>query len=201
MVYAQYSEGSLPGRVNGLVSTCSADDFTVSYTNPQTGVDSFDSECKQLAAQGAIPNSPIQELLAYEVGLKSTLLDGRMSLTAAAYFWEWNGKPAGVSVTCFRDADDPADRDGIPNAAPNSLGASISGNSEMYGLELETGFRFTDNWDANLNMAWSETEYTSFFSGSMIKQLGTTNLKGNEEPYYPNFMANFITTYQHQLIG
>ena len=201
LLYGQYSEGSLPGRVNGLVSTCSPDDFLVPYTNPQTGQQSTASECAQLAAQGAIPNSPTQELKAYEIGLKKTMLDGRMTLNAAAYFWEWDGKPASVSVTYFRDADNPADRDGIPNAAPNSLGANIAGNSEMYGLELETGFRFTDNWDASLNLAWSETEFTSFFIGGFVKLIGTTNVKGNEEPYYPNFMANFATTYQDQLNG
>lgn len=203
MVYGQYSQGSLPGRVNGLVVICSPDEFLVPWTNPSTGETGTASECDQLAAQGGVPSTPVQELNAYEIGLKQTLLDGRMNLNVAAFFWDWDNKPAGVSFQYFRDAPgtDAFDRDGIPNALPNSLGATIGGSSEMYGVEVETFFQVNDNWNVNFNFSWAETEFTEFFLGGFEQLIGTTNLKGNEEPRYPKFMANFSTTYTDQLNG
>ena len=203
MLYGQFSQGSLPGRINGVVTICSPDEFTTPWFNPTTGATGTASECAQLAAQGAVPSTPVQELNAFEVGLKQTLLDGRLSLNLVGYVWEWKNKPANVSVQYFRDSPtgNVDDRDGIPNALPNSLGANISGSSDMYGVELESVYRINDNWDVSFNASWSETEFTEFFIGSLEQVIGTTNVKGNEEPRYPNWMANFSASYRDQLNG
>jgi iron complex outermembrane receptor protein len=200
-IYGQYSQGSLPGIVNGLVAICSPDDFLVPYISPITGQPSTDSECKQLAAQGAPSSTEVQELDAFEVGIKRTFADGRASLSAAAYYWEWVGKQSSATVTWVRDADTVEDRDGIPNAFPNTLGVVVSGSSEMYGLDVEGSYVFSDNWSADLALGWVETEWTDFLDRSIIQLTGTSNQKGNEEPIVPNFAGSLTVTYQNQLSG
>jgi len=201
-IYAQYSQGALPGRVNGNITTCSPDAFTQPYEDPlNPGSFITLSECDQLARQGGVPFTDVQELDAFEIGLKKDLFDGRVNFSAAAYYWDWSAKPSSLSITWVRDADDPADRDGIPNDFPNTLGATVAGSSDMYGVDLESAFLLTDNWSANLTLSWVETEFTAFSSGSRAQITGTSNLKGNEEPFVPNFSGSLSTTYTAQLNG
>jgi outer membrane receptor protein involved in Fe transport len=122
-----------------------------------------------------------------------------VNLTAAAYFWDWTAKPSGIVLTWVRDADNPEDRDGIPNTFANSQTSTVAGSSEMYGLDLESAFQFTDNWSATLNLSWTETEFTEFSAGNKVQLTGTRNQKGNEESQVPNFKGGFSTTYNRQL--
>jgi iron complex outermembrane receptor protein len=201
-IYGQFSKGSLPGRVNGLITTCSPDPFLVPYEDPlNPGTLITLSECEQMARQGGLPFTEVQELDAFEVGIKKSLADGRVNLTAAAYFWDWTAKPSSIILTWVRDADNPEDRDGIPNAFANSQMSTVAGSSEMYGLDLESAFRFTDNWSATLNLSWTETELTELSNGNQAQLTGTSNLKGNEEQSVPKFKGGFSTTYNRQLNG
>ena len=72
----------------------------------------------------------------------------------------------------------PADRDRIPNVAPNTLGVTVSGSSELWGVEFESSAILTDGWDATLNVAWSDNQYTEFTSTSYVGIIGTTNCQG-----------------------
>ena len=201
-LYAQVSRGSLPGRVNGNIVTCSPDAFIQPYEDPlNPGTFITLSECDQLARQGGLPFTDVQELDAFEIGLKKGLADGRINISAAAYYWDWTAKPSSLSLTWVRDADNPADRDGIPNAFPNTLGATVAGSSDMYGIDLESAFQLTDNWSATLTLGWVETEFKSFSSGSRAQLTGTSNQKGNEEAWVPNFSGSLSTTYTGQLNG
>ena len=201
-IYGQYSQGSLPGIVNGLVAICSPDEFLTPYPDPLNPAQMITlSECDQLARQGAPSSTEVQELDAFEVGIKRTFADGRASLSAAAYYWEWVGKQSNATVTWVRDADTVADRDRQPNAFPNTLSVVVSGGSEMYGLDLEGSYQFNDNWSADLVLSWVDTEWTDFLDRSLLQLTGTPNQKGNEEPIVPNFSGSFTATYQDQLTG
>lgn len=198
-LYGQYSLGTLPGQVNSGVLICSPDDFLVPYEDPYNpGSFIVLSECGQYARQGAAQFTEVQDLDAWEIGLKKKFLGGRLSLSAAAYYWEWSGKPSGISISLVRDASNPADRDGIPNPFPNAVGAAVNGSSKMKGIELEGGYLITDRWEANFAFNYTDTEWTEFSSGSLFQVTGTRNQKGNEEPWVPKLKGSLSTTYARE---
>lgn len=202
-LYAQFSQGVLPGTTNGLVAICSDDTFLVPYTSPVTGQQSTASECDQLAAQlpggEAAGSTPAQKLNSYEIGWKQSLMDSRLRFNAAAYYYKWKNVPSGLSVSYVRDAEDPALRDRIPNTFANSLAVSVSGSQELYGLEVETGFAITENWDAQFNVSWQQNKWTEFSNRSTVQQTGLTNMDGLEATRYPEWQANLSTTYTDRL--
>ena len=201
-LYAQFSQGALPGRVNGLVATCSPDAFLLPFDDPlNPGTDITLSECDQLARQGAIGSTEVQELDAIEVGLKKILLDGRLSLNLSAYIWDWKNKPSGISVSWVRDAENIGDRDRLPPDPyfANSLGVTVGGSSEMKGAEIEASFLITDNWSVSGNISWTDTEWTDFTYETMLTIVGTSDMAGNQEPTVPKWQGSLSSTYTDQL--
>jgi len=202
-LYVQASRGILPGVTNGLVATCSPNAFTVPYIDPFTGQPSTASECDQFASQTPggelLGTTPAQKLDALETGWKQRLMDGRIQFNAAVYYYKWKNVPFPLTVTFFRDDEDPALRDGIPNAFANTLGISVSGSQELYGLEVESGIAITENWDAQLNFSYQKNEWTEFLNRSTVQSTGLTNMKGLSATRYPKWQANLTTTYQDEL--
>ena len=76
---------------------------------------------------------------------------------------------------------------------------TVSGSSELWGVEFESSAILTDGWDATLNVAWSDNQYTEFTSTSYVGIIGTTNFKGRNVPRYPKWMANLSSTYTQPL--
>lgn len=202
-LYLQLSRGILPGATNGLVATCSNDEFLTPYTNPLTGELSTASECDQLAGQlepdQFAGSTPAQQLDAVEVGLKQSLFDGRLRLNAAGYYNKWKNVVFPLTVVWVRDDEDPALRDRIPNATSNSLGVNTSGTQELYGLEIESALAITENWNAQLNVSWQKNKWIEFQNRSSVQQTGLVNMAGLSSTRYPEWMANMTTTYQAEL--
>lgn len=204
-IYGQYSVGALPGVTNGQVASCSEDAFLVPYISPYTGQPTTASECDQLRMALGRDNLPgsteSQELKAFEIGYKQTLLDGRANFALSAWKYEWQGLPASVGVSYVRDAENPALRDRIPNPFPNLLGVSIEGNQDLWGLELQAAYRPTDRLAFTFNAAWSGNEYTKFFASLSPRAGGFSNLKGMETPRYPEWMGNISASFTDRLSG
>lgn len=81
------------------------------------------------------------ETLNYEVGIRSTLLDGRLTLNGAAYFIDWK---------------DPQ----VASATENAL-ISITVNgagAETRGFEFSWNWLFADNWSLRGNFAFTQAE-------------------------------------------
>jgi iron complex outermembrane recepter protein len=229
-IYGQASRGALPGVINGLVAICSSDAFTVPYTNPRTGLPSTASECDQISSQSPggnlISSTPPQYLDALEAGVKQSFDDGRGKVNLTGYYYKWKNFPTPVSIIYVRDADDPARRDRIPNASPNTLGINTSGSAKFRGAELEMAYAPTDNWNLNGNISYNKSEFTEFvnvglFSNEVFNFGGinpvtgfrralttdpTTisaqgNLNGKSPTRYPEWMGNFSATYTDELVG
>ena len=202
-IYLSASRGQLPGQTNNAIVICSDQQFIEPYINILTGQPSTDSECDQIAAQ--LPNgellkfTPSQKLDALELGLKQALLDGRIRFNAAGYYYKWKNLASGVRFTYVRDDDDPNKRDGIPKAFANTVGASVPGSQELYGLELESGFAITENWDAQLNVSWNKNKWTEFVFVSEFFTLPADNFKGKDQVRYPEWMGSLTTTYRGEL--
>ncbi|MDX2224971.1 MAG: TonB-dependent receptor, partial [Rhodospirillaceae bacterium] len=206
-IYGQASRGTLPGIINGLVSICSPDTFLQPYISPITGLPSTASECAQIASQSPggqlVPNTPAQYLDAAELGIKSSLLDGALNVNLTGYYYKWKNLPFGLTVRYVRDADNPALRDRLPNAFPNTLGFSTSGAAKFKGAELETAYQINDNWDINANLSWNDNKFTRLtLTGAFSTTVyGTTNYDGKVQQRYPKWQGNFSVGYTDQFRG
>ncbi len=90
-----------------------------------------------------------EKLLAFEVGSKSTLLDGAMVVNAALFYQDYTDKQVGV--TRF-DPIIQTDVGAIENA----------GEAEIFGLELEAQWQVTDQLTVSAGYSYVDAEYTDF---------------------------------------
>ena len=178
-IYIQASRGILPGATNGLLTTCSEDDFLVAYTSPITGQQSTASECDQFRSQlqgdQFAPSTPSQVLDAAEIGWKQQLMDGRARFNLTAWHYEWKNRPYGLVTSFVRDAEDPSQRDRLPNNFANSLTVQVGGSSKFWGVEFESGMAFTEQWDAQLNVSWQDNKITDLLAGLQFRLMAASS--------------------------
>ena len=212
-LYFTGSRGVLPGVINSNILQCVEGSYTVSFTNPNTGMPDTSASCDQYRQElgGAFaPLTPDQFLDAFELGLKSTWLDGRLLLNVALYSQEWKDAPTTTSVTLVLDDN----ADGIPNGCvlnpagdacltvqPNFRQISTPGSSEYSGVEVETALLVNENWTISGNLTYNDNELTNFKSaiGSEGATLGTTNVRGNRASRFPEWSGSISSTYTGQL--
>jgi iron complex outermembrane receptor protein len=214
-VYGTFSQSIIPGVINSNVLNCASNgvgagvtqtvfgDFVQPYLDVN-GNQSTADLCTQYATQGfTAPTTPDQELNAFEIGMKSTWMDGRLLANIAAYWQEWVANPSPEFVTVTESATG----DGVPNPTQNFRNAASAGSSEYWGVELETVLAITDNWTANFNLTWNDNEYTVFGAStrSAKQVLGlditgvTANLKGRRSSRFPEWSWNLSSTYTGQV--
>ena len=88
-----------------------------------------------------------EELLSYEIGIKSTLLNGAMQLNAAAFYYDYTDKQENdVAVTLVG----------------NISGLTNVDESEIYGAELDLSWAPSEGWFIGLGVAWLDTEVTEW---------------------------------------
>ena len=84
-----------------------------------------------------------------EVGLKSTLLDGAMTLNASYFFSDYDDKQVSVLV-----ARGPADVATVVNNIDSQ---------EISGLEVDLSWQVTQNWFVRANYGYLDAEYNEFY--------------------------------------
>lgn len=137
------------------------------------------------AANIATQNQPVkqEELLAYEVGVKATLLEGRVQANAAAFYYDYTDKQLAVLFA------DPiytvlARLDNIPD-------------SEAYGLDTEISWLVTPHLTAIAAATFLETEIGDYegvdIDGDVV------NFKGSEFLYSPDTTANLTLLYSRPI--
>ena len=201
-LYASFSKGMLPGVLNTQLINAGREAFTVPYIDRDTGQASTESEYDQVRrkAPEATESTPAQELDAIEVGIKTTLLGGRGQLSAAAYYYKWVAQVFQNFVVFFRDVDDENPvPDRIPNNRPNTLEFSFPGDSNLWGIEVESSWALDDNWMLHANAAWQDNEYTTYAATFVQDITGSRNLEGNQSGRYPNIMGNASLAYTDRL--
>lgn len=116
-----------------------------------------------------------ENLYAYELGVKSTLLDGRLRLNAAGYYYDWKDFQAFVTEI----------RGGI-----NVIVLSNAGDAESYGAEAEIQFQATDRLSLRSAINVMETEITEFNAAP-----GAEDNTGNQLSYAPDVSFSGILRY------
>lgn len=143
-----------------------------------------------------------EEVVAYEIGSKNLLWDGRLLLNAAAYYYD------------------------IENYLFNSAGLNLTGNgvaggsnlpsSEAYGIEIESQALLSDRLSLELMLSASRSKITSsrlaVDRGEQINRTAglqdpaeieaairgiAQDLRGNELPKMPDLVANARLVYEH----
>ena len=170
MVYISYTKGFKPGGSN----------LTFGYPMDAEGF-------------GAAPAPPLifpifeSEMIdAYEVGLKTDFMDGRMRANVSAFTYEYENLQ-------FQSTDPDIYRGGVANIP----------ESEMKGLELELIGLVSESLSFDLRVAYLDTEITSsyealdnlqaelyFFGEEPIRYSLRENLQGNELAKSPELTAN-----------
>jgi TonB-dependent siderophore receptor len=109
----------------------------------------------------------------YELALRSTWLDGRLTLNANLFYTDWTDQ----QVSVFGASGNIFDT--------NTVNA---GESELYGFEVDAQGRLTDNLDTFAALGFVHTEFTDFVSGN-------EDFSGNEFEFAPNITAAFGGSY------
>ncbi len=184
MVYASYTRGFKPGGSNLTFGR-------EALVSPIVVLPVFEEET----------------IDAYELGLKTDLLDGRMRLNSAAFFYTYDNLQ-------YQATDPEVFQGGVGNIP----------ESEIMGAELELGAFLSDSLIFDARLAWLDTEITSnHLALDNVESEAATNallaqgislfspeveiaraaqiadVRGNELAKTPGFTANLALTYSHTL--
>jgi iron complex outermembrane receptor protein len=153
MIYASLSTGFRSGNFNS--------DLLFGDLSAMTSVDS-------------------EEVTAFELGSKSTLMDGRLQLNAALFY------------------QDISDKQGITYdsnvAAPVSRLISI-GDADIYGVELELLAVPTDNLELSLGIGWVDTKISADSGYIIYAADGDARTLDGSELGSPDLMVNGVASY------
>ncbi len=110
-----------------------------------------------------------ETLLAYEVGAKTTLADGRLQFNTAAYYYDWQDMQATTAV----------DREGI-----RLIVLANAGDARVYGVEAEAVWAVSDAFSLRAGMNLIDAEIT------------TGNFDGDTPVQTPTFSTSLIANYE-----
>lgn len=135
-----------------------------------------------------------EEVDAYEIGLKSSLLDGKMTLNVAAFRNEYTSMHAQSFFL-------------IPGETAVSEYTENGGEVDAQGIEVEMQWAPTDRWYVSFNMALLDAEFGTYDVAAMsgLGDLGgrqddvTLSLEGWEPANSPEITAGLQVSYDFDL--
>lgn len=135
--------------------------------------------------------APPESIWSYEVGVKSTLLDGRMTFNANAYYSDWSNSQDLRSLL--------ADIDG--NGVPVGTLVTLSGpDIEAYGLEIDTAIRASDSVTLGGSFAWNHTKLTgNTQEANQARFLLQTRPNGERLSLVPEFSGSAFAQYDGEI--
>ncbi|MGH8251034.1 MAG: TonB-dependent receptor [Steroidobacteraceae bacterium] len=135
----------------------------------------FPPQCQaQAEAIGLKLISDPDTLWNYELGLKSFLADGRLSLNAAVYHGDWEGIQLAAGLTC------------------GFVGVLNAGDATTQGVELELTAQASNAWRFNLAASYNETKFTDV-------EAATGYIDGETVPDSPEMNASAGVQYDFNL--
>jgi iron complex outermembrane receptor protein len=180
MVYASYTKGFKPGGSN----------LTFGYP-----VDDEQNFGAQPAPQLIYPIYKSEIIDAFELGLKTDLMEGRMRANVSTFMYDYENLQ-------FQSTDPDVYRGGVANIP----------ESEMSGVELELIGILSDSLSMDLRISTLDTEITAdyealdnikselyFFGEEPQRYALRENIKGNRLAKSPEFTANLGLQYNGEL--
>ncbi|MCP5340184.1 MAG: TonB-dependent receptor [Sinobacteraceae bacterium] len=170
MVYGVYSEGNKPQQFNANIAGL-----------PQAQRDYISS------TYGVGIALDEERLKNYELGLKSSWLDGRMIVNAAAFLMKWNDQVTRRQV--FPSAGSTTQINVVDNA----------GSTEIKGVEVESHFAVTPAMKLDATFSYIKAEYTNFNSANVQQVYGDAQAAGKEAARFPKVQGSFAASYTFEL--
>lgn len=144
-----------------------------------------------------------EDVTAYEVGYKATLLDGQLQIFSSVYLYDYDGYQDEVQEFKAETADDV-------NVVINA------GEARNMGWEIESTWLATSNWTIGGNYSYTRTEYQdnitvfendnpaapdTLFTSEQQRNAMTVDLKGNDLKRIPRHKAVLYTSYTMDFYG
>jgi iron complex outermembrane receptor protein len=145
------------------------------------------------------------EVMSYELGLKSTLLNGRMRLNIAAFFNDYDG----LTTSSF-----------VAQGQTIVAVQNVGGTMESSGLEVEMSWAATDRFQLNAGLALNKSELKTFgrsvlnrvFHSGGDQEIGNVDpcdetcsqvyvLDGMDARFSPDYTLALDATYEFELAG
>jgi iron complex outermembrane receptor protein len=92
-----------------------------------------------------------EDSTSYELGFKSTLLDGAMRLNGSLYFQDFEDYISRVNALNIRGLDGEIQTSGI----------TVNGDAEVWGAELDLTAMLSDSWFLGGTLSYSDGEYSN----------------------------------------
>lgn len=150
------------------------DDVTLYGVVSRGNKPGFFNNAAVAANLGVAPEVLEESAWNYELGAKTLWMDGRLLLNVAAYYIDWTNQQ--IRQT-FLDAQ-----------GQDSTISTNAGETEVYGVELESTFVATENLTFSGSVAYAAPEFKVFDEPTFAPQLGVSaDLAGNEPYRYPDW--------------
>ncbi|HYE48722.1 MAG TPA: TonB-dependent receptor [Azospirillaceae bacterium] len=146
------------------------------YANVSTGY--------KAGGVGPIANFDPETVLAYEVGSKNRLLDGRATLNLAAFYYDY---------------DDLQQTSVILNGTTATGLTTNAAKAEVYGAEVEASAQLTPQLRIDASAAYLKAEFLSFPAAFDAINGVTVNLTGNRLPRAPEWQFTLGAEYAFEL--
>lgn len=164
-IYATYALGNKPGDFNAAL---------LSLTAAQ--------QAEVRASTGAQLTIDEEELESFELGLKQALFERRLQINAAAYYMKWQNQ----QTRTLAFITDPA----VPSGTRSVPITVAAGETDLWGLELETEWRMTEIVTLNGSFNYAGSEFKDFICVFCARVVGTSDMAGNESPRYPKYSGS-----------
>ena len=180
VVDGKLKEDNVSGRL-GLDWSISAD--TLWFGSISRGFKS--GAFPQLSASVASQFDPAtqEQVLAYEIGVKSSLAEQRVQINAAAYFYDYEDKQV------FGEVLDPV-------FTRNTRLINMP-KSEVTGAEFDITWFATDRFLTRISASWMDTEIIEYVG--FDKFGNPANFAGSEFEYSPELQINALVSYDFAL--
>jgi len=131
-----------------------------------------------------LPNYEPEFVENYEIGLKTTLLDGRLRANIAAFVMDYSDMQ--ISATSA-----------LPGVGDNTTKFNL-GDASFEGFEVELTALLTENFTIGLNVGLLDDDIDSLVGGS-LRSSGVPITKSNDLPFSPSWTMALMAAYDFQL--
>lgn len=178
MLFANYARGFRPGTFNSIIVTLSPTEAASLEQNS--------------GAQLAVEPETLDQ---YEVGVKGTLLEGRLQASLVGYVGELTDQQV-QQLGYFIDDD---------TGLQSPVGITTNtGLLDINGMELEARFQLTEQWLLTAAFARNYTEYVEGICNLCVSNgaLATnTDHLGNQQNWTPEFTGSATATWTRPVFG
>jgi len=162
-----------------------SDDLMI-YASAATGVRTGGANDGRVVARGADPLYNNEEVTSYELGMKSTLLDGEMRLNVSAFINEYDDVKAQLfAVACSDSSSTDTVLDCVNAGTTQSFEYYENGGSiETAGIEVDAQWYPTDELSINGTFTWLDAQFSDDYAvgnTQLRPLLGLGNFEGRQD--------------------